>query len=314
VGFALMQQRSRLNVKVAARKLKDIGARCARLWNYDRNYLQALLEAGIKDVLVAVPPGEVSSLYSGGSNGKAKQIAQVLKPFHNKGMRLRVAVGNEPFLGSSDARQLPQAMENMYSALKQELGTTRVKVTVPFFNGIVHGSYPPENGRFASKWVDTIKKVAAFIHRTKSEFTINIYPFFTRKDNPSQISRDLALGKKQNKINGRTYSGLLHQQLAGARAALRRLDSRYAAIPLTVGESGWPSAGHGEATVANARDYTRHVIRVAKSKSLPLDKNLGTVYLFEGFDEQRKSSSRQYENNFGIMKESGQLKYTVSLR
>jgi len=238
-------------------------------------------------------------------------------------MRFRVNVGNEPLawweggVGTNGPLLVP-GLQNMQAALQQE-GLLSVTCTVAFFNGIMGTTYPPEAGEFDSQYVSTISGVADFLYQTGSEFNVHIYPWFARVGDPTNVPLDLALGNTQNTINGIYYNGLIHQQIAAARAALNRMNANYASVPISVGESGWPSGGnHAEATVANAEQYTTNVIAATSRQDVPLDPNLGTVYLFEAFDEQGKAAAGHggggstVENNFGIFYESGAAKYSVS--
>jgi len=238
-------------------------------------------------------------------------------------MRFRVNVGNEPLawweggVGTNGPLLVP-GLQNMQAALQQE-GLLSVTCTVAFFNGIMGTTYPPEAGEFDSQYVSTISGVADFLYQTGSEFNVHIYPWFARVGDPTNVPLDLALGNTQNTINGIYYNGLIHQQIAAARAALNRMNANYASVPISVGESGWPSGGnHAEATVANAEQYTTNVIAATSRQDVPLDPNLGTVYLFEAFDEQGKAAAGHggggstVENNFGIFYESGVAKYSVS--
>jgi len=98
VAFSLAFQVTPLDVNVAANTMYATGIRCVRLYSYPSNYLQALWDAGIHDVMVTVPTHELHDLAdtSSGTNAKALEVAQVLKPFYDNGMRFRVNVGNEP--------------------------------------------------------------------------------------------------------------------------------------------------------------------------------------------------------------------------
>mmetsp|Transcript_139003 Transcript_139003/g.432444 ORF Transcript_139003/g.432444 Transcript_139003/m.432444 type:complete len:562 (-) Transcript_139003:90-1775(-) len=312
VGFSLGFMRQKLDPRVAAQRLAAIGVRSVRMWSYSAADLQGLLEAGIRDVLVDVPTGELAWLAADPSHGR--KIAGVLRPFHEQGMRLRVGVGNEPLASwenhDNNGAKLAPAMDRMLAALGEQ-GMHDVTVTVPFFAGVMGLTYPPTEGTFSRQHVAAVRAVAAIIHRTGSEFTVHQYPWFARKAHPGAIPLDLAVSRTGNTIHGRQYTGLLHQQLVAVRAALTQLDDRYQSMPLTVGESGWPSAGHPEATLQNTCDYARNAIRDATRADNPLDPHLRTLYLFEGFDEQNKAvaahggSSRETENNFGLFYESG---------
>lgn len=319
VGFSLYFQQVKLDPSVAVKRLRELGVQCVRLWGYDPVYLKALLDNGIRDVLVNVPTRELKELSS--SFAKAQQVAKTIKPFYDQGMGMRMAVANEPVAAWEDVGAngplLPQALENMIRALK-DAGMPDVTVTVPFDLSTVHDTYPPSKGRFSDTTVEHIRKVAAILWRTGGEFTMQVYPFFGRMSNPKDISLPLALGRQDAVVDGRTYAGLLGLQVAATRAAMIKLDSRYATMPLTIGETGWPTGGHADATVANAKDFINNAIRATKRLDAPLDPYLRTVYLFEAFDEQMKSglhhggTSSTTENNFGLFYESGQLKFPLA--
>ena len=101
-------------------------------------------------------------------------------------------------------------------------------------------------------------------------------------------------------------------QVAAVRAALLRLDPAFtaAALPVVVGETGWPTAGHPDATVRNAATYANNVVR------LGLDGVLG-VHLFEAFDERGKRAlpgtlqDDTEEKNFGLLRAGRTPKYDI---
>mmetsp|Transcript_139000 Transcript_139000/g.432417 ORF Transcript_139000/g.432417 Transcript_139000/m.432417 type:complete len:469 (+) Transcript_139000:831-2237(+) len=312
LGYNTRLMKHRLDPKVAGRKLAEFGVHTVRMWDYEAPLLQGLLEAGIMDVLVNVPLGQVTPLSQGSSI--AKQIVGVLRPFHKQGMKLRVGVGNEPLAGwqgerNPYAQHLAPAMENLLAELHAQ-GMTDVTVAVPFFAGVVGNTYPPSHGAFKDQYKATIAGVAKIIHRTGGEFIIHQYPFFARNDNPRDIHLDFALGETKGHAGGTTYLGLLGQMLAAARAALINLDREYASMPMTIGESGWPSAGHRDASVSNLCTFARHALTEAPD----MDPHLRSFYLFEAFDEGNKAREgsgghhREYENHFGIMTEDGSPK------
>ena len=73
-------------------------------------------------------------------------------------------------------------------------------------------------------------------------------------------------------VDGVPYANMLEVQVAAVRAALLRLDSSLTeeALPIVVGETGWPTAGDPTATPENAAVYVQNA--AASSVSL---------YLFE---------------------------------
>ena len=110
VNFALaLQKRSPpLGVDVAAGLVFSAGFGKAKLFSLDVGYLAALDDAGIKEVMVAAPNFEIDALAN--TDGvRAAAVASLLAPFVlERGMRLTVAIGNEPLapwpVFSGDAR------------------------------------------------------------------------------------------------------------------------------------------------------------------------------------------------------------------
>ena len=106
--------------------------------------------------------------------------------------------------------------------------------------------------------------------------------------------------------------GLLGAQLAAVRAALLKLDatSTEANLPMVVGETGWPTAGHADATVSNAATYINNAAQMG------ID-GLIDMFLFEAFHEPSKTAipgtlqDNPEEKNFGLLEHSGTPKYDV---
>merc|ERR1712003_585777 len=111
--------------------------------------------------------------------------------------------------------------------------------------------------------------------------------------------------------DGKRWRGTFDLIVGAARTALKKLDPSYETMPLTIGESGWPSAGYRDASVDNLCEYARNFFKTAQSTDPPLDPYLRTAYYFEAFDEQKKSrhghggGGAAEENHFGLFYESG---------
>lgn len=315
VGFSLDFQKNPLSLSKATASLKRMGVKCVRLWHYESDYLTALYAVGIRDVLVNVPTKFLPEL-SEWNSPRAKDVAETLKPMYDQGMRFRVAVGNEPLAswegGNTNAKLLLPGMINIHQAC-QELNLTEVKTTVAFYNGIIAKSYPPHIGEFNTTLASTIKEVATFIQKTGGDFVIHLYPFFARMYNSREVTLKSALGEEHH-VDGRTYKGVLGMSLAATRAALIKLDPKFATLPISVGECGWPSAGHEDASVKNEEAFYKHVMRDVDG----MDDNFRSLYLFEAFDEQAKSqqghggTEAKSEDNFGLMTEDGTPKFKLS--
>jgi exo-beta-1,3-glucanase (GH17 family) len=70
---------------------------------------------------------------------------------------------------------------------------------------------------------------------TGSVFSINVYPYFDYVSNKKDISLSFALGSS---------GSLFEAKLRGCRVALDKIGAN--ALPIIVGETGWPSAGGGK--------------------------------------------------------------------
>lgn len=318
VGIGLStkyQSKCGTDPRTAASKLRGMGVSSVRIFDYDKATLQALLDHGIKDVYITVPNDEVGQIAKPNwlTGDKGKLIAETVHSFHKKGMRFIVGVGNEPtapWEKASLSAFLPEALDNLHKALIDLGLAQKVQLSVPFDYGIMHNTYPPQEGRFGGPHLNIAKQTIAKLHETNGVFTINIYPWFAWKNDPN-IYLELALGKTGNAVDGRPYRSLLHQQIVSVRSALVSLRPEYVNMPIVVGETGWPSDSSGGATRDNQCMYAQGVLGSASS----MDANLRTIYLFAGFDESTKSlyghggGHRGEENHFGLFYEAAP-KYT----
>lgn len=231
------------------------------------------------------------------------------------GMTLAVAVGNEPWHHGVDPAVLVAAYTNLRSAVAGAGLAGSVKLTVPFAESILGVSYPPTQGAFAANKVATLQQLATMMRDDGASFTVNLYPFITmvaQRAAEYPIGLDYALGNTGHDAwdhqlqQASHYTGLLDASRAAMRAALLRLDAGFtaAALPIVIGETGWPTAGDAEATPANAATFARYAAASGFE-----------MYLFEAFDEQLKTSqpltTAPYEDHFGLFNEDATLKYTV---
>ena len=190
-----------------------------------------------------------------------------------------------------------------------------VKVTVPTTFEMLQNTYPPADATFGAQYADALRSVCEMLRDDGSFFTINIYPWFSYRTDPSRVPLSLALLTESHTVGGVTYDNLLLMRLAAVRAALLRLDATFtgASLPIVVGETGWPTAGHADATVGNAATYVNNVVR------LGLD-GRADVYLFEAFDgpdEQVGPGTIQgnavQQQNFGLFRGDGEAKFAIPL-
>lgn len=311
VGLNLKQQVNPLSLDFAVRKLASTGVRSARLWDYDSKYLEALDRAGIKEVLVNVPTYQLPDFAAPMSaNHPSHGLTNILKTYHDRGMAFRVGVGNEPFLTpdlfQDNKKYLAIALRNVISSLSSG-GLDDITVTVCFATTMMETSYPPQAGTFRPEMRPVMQDIAELIYQNQGEFSIQPYPYHARRQDPANVPLDLALGENIESIDGRHYNGLLGMMVAASRAALVNLDQKYATIPLSVTETGWPTAGGADASAENQCKFTRNTAATVTRASLPLDPCFRTVFFFEVFDEGLKEGDA-FEQHFGLFTEDGEKK------
>lgn len=283
----------------------------AKMFDYDVELLAALEAAGIKDVVVSVPNVELAGM----TVEYARNIVARLAIYALNGMRITVAVGNEPLGPWNNGAFKPHlinALVNMQRAIDAR-SDFKMKVTIPFYSGVLGTSYPPSRGEFSSEVKDIVIQAARIISSKNSSFFINLYPFFAHQSNPTDVPLEYALLQTKHTVDGVTYSNMLAAQVAAVRAALLREDVNFneANLPIVVGETGWPTAGHASATAENAQKFANAAVSSGIS-----------MYLFEAYDEHKKatgsgSSSGSGEDNaveghWGFFTEAGVPKYTIT--
>lgn len=270
-----------------------------KIFDWKSDLLDALVAAGYVDIVVAVTNWELAAV--GAADGAtASAVVARLAPFVRQGVHITLAVGNEPlapWYNNEFTHLVVPALERLRGALTA-LGYCGIDLTVPFDASILAASYPPQNGAFDPNKQDVVVAVAQLLRGWGSPFFINFYPFFAYQADPVNISLDYALLATPNTVDGVTYPNMLAAFVAAVRSALLRVDPTLTqtALPIVIGETGWPTFGVPAATVANAQRFATNATRAG----IPL-------YLFEAFDEGNKPGD-EVERNFGALTESGEKK------
>ena len=312
VNFALMQQHSPLNPQKAAKMFNEAypNVKHFKTFIYDRKYLNALQNRDATNVLVGVPNEELAII--AGDVNKALEIIDSVKDF---AMQITLAVGTQPLApwwNNQFAPHVVDAFKMLRQAIEQRELKGTIQLTVPFFHGMLSKDYPPQASQFAGEYEETVRTIAQMLKEDGGFFCINIYPWFTYRANQGVISLDYALLKHGHNVGGKYYQNLLMVQIAAVREALLKLDQEFddSKLPLVIGETGWPTAGHKDATVANAATYINNVVDMAQSGAI-------NVFLFEAFDEGRKEALEgtlqveTEEQNFGLVDLSGNPKFNI---
>jgi len=312
LNLALMQQLVPLSPLLAAQRLKATfpTVEHVKLFDYNHDYLTALHAAGFVHVVVSIPNLELPAVARDPT--AAARILEGLAPHVSAGMRLTIAVGNEPlapWYNGAFRDHLVPALTNVQAAMAVRRLEPAVSLTVPFSFGIVGDTYPPDMGAFSPDARDIVLQVARVLANNSWPFFINIYPFAAFR--AQQVSEDFALLQVPHTVSNVTYPNLLAAQIAATRAALLRLDPAFTAatLPLVIGETGWPTAGDSFGTLTRAQTYITNAVAYAASQPL---------YLFEAFDELRKSQDNGAgaagdgtENHWGLLTENGTAKFDL---
>jgi exo-beta-1,3-glucanase (GH17 family) len=117
------------------------------------------------------------------------------------------------------------------------------QVTIPFSGVVLVNTYPVENSVFHPDVIDLMRAVTPTLISTGSKFSINVYPYFDYAYS-TDIPLDFALGRS---------GSLLEAKLRGCRLALDKIGAN--AVPIIVGETGWPSAGGKGIIFFNKRSF-----------------------------------------------------------
>jgi Glycosyl hydrolases family 17 len=230
-----------------------------------------------------------------------------------------ICVGNEPLLSGYNDQYLgvlSRAVNNVYNAL--QANSKKIGVTVPQNFDFMDNSWPPSAGKVKDKYKQAIKDTCSVMKKSGAPFMVNIYPFLTRNSNPTHIPLDYANFTKKTfqfrdpptSPGGLGYYNLFDAMLDALHFALK--DIEYGDLEIVIGESGWPTAGHSEATQTNAETFLKNLIAHCKSgKGTPRRPNKTIqCFAFEMYDEDKKSGPA-FEHYWGVYDGQGKTKFPV---
>ncbi|CAH2042122.1 unnamed protein product [Thlaspi arvense] len=269
---------------------KSNGIGRMRMYAPDGAALNALKGSNIELVL-DVPNANLQSLSADYS--AAVQWVQNNVVAYSSDVKFRyISVGNEVD-PNTDAAQyvnyvLP-AMQNVYKALEAANLQGQIKVSTAAYMGLIGVSYPPANGAFKDNVKSFIQPIISFLVQNNAPLLANIYPYFARIGDQSSVPLDYALFTGQP--NG-AYTNLFDAMLDAFYSAVESEGGSN--VEIVVSESGWPSAGGADASVANAQTYYSNLINHVKGTT-GTPKRPGKAietYLFAMFDEDEKPGLR----------------------
>ncbi|XAR51540.1 Glucan endo-1,3-beta-D-glucosidase [Bertholletia excelsa] len=249
-------------------------------------------------------------------------------PFYPTARIRYIYVGNEIlsyYNGNRSWPYLVPAMNQIDRALKtRNIRSIKVSTTLGMDVLIDEDVFPPSKARFRPDIsMSVMKPMLRFLSRTKSYYSVNLYPYFVWSRSPNNVSLDYALftGKKKNpykdSISGLVYTNLLDQMLDSLIFAMKKLD--FDNVPLYIAETGWPNAGDIDqigANIFNAATYNRNLVR--KVTAIPpagTPARPGEVIptdIFALYNENQKGGPGT-ERHWGLLYPNGSHVYEIDL-
>ncbi|CAO2840663.1 unnamed protein product [Amaranthus hypochondriacus] len=284
-----------------------------KLFDCDPQILQSFANSGIS-LTVTVPNSDLISLTDPPT--AQSWVATYITPYHPQTIIRYIAVGNEVHF-SRDKTLIDNTVKAM-TTLNQALisaNLTEIKITTPHSLAILPPFSSPSSGRFQKGYNSVFFiPMLEFLRQTKSTFMVNPYPYFGF--NSSMI--DFAVFRKNDGVlDKRTrlrYYNMFDYLMDGVYSAMKRVG--YEDVEISVGETGWPSAGDVNEPAANydnAVSYNRNLVKHLRSgKGTPLMPNRTfETYIFALFNENLKPSVS--ERNYGLFRPDFSAVYDVGV-
>ncbi|CAA7025329.1 unnamed protein product [Microthlaspi erraticum] len=285
--------------------LKSQGINRVKIYDTDKNVLNALANSGIK-VVVAIPNELLSSTASDQSFADNWVQTNITKYFPATEIEA-IAVGNEVFVDPRNTPYLVPAMKNIHTSLVKYNLDKSIKISSPIALSALASSYPPSSGSFKPDLIEpVIKPMLDLLRQTSSYLMVNAYPFFAYSANADKISLDYALFRENagniDSGNGLKYNSLFDAQIDAVFAAMSAVG--FDGVKVMVTETGWPSAGDENeigASDSNAAAYNGGLVkRVLTGNGTPLrPRDPLNVFLFALFNENQKPGPTS-ERNYGL--------------
>ncbi|KAG8377687.1 hypothetical protein BUALT_Bualt08G0058700 [Buddleja alternifolia] len=282
-----------------------------RIYDPDQPTLQALSGSNI-ELILDVPNPDLENLASNQANANT-WVQNNVQNYPNVRFRY-IAVGNEVSPVRPETSQyvnfvLP-ALQNIYNAISAASLGNQIKVSTAVDTRVLGNAYPPADGVFRSDVNDYLNPIIGFLANTDAPLLVNIYPYFSYIDDPSNIPLEYALFTSDGIVvpGGVRYQNLFYATLDAMYAALEK--SGGSNVVIVVSESGWPSAGFPVATVENSRLYNTNLLQRVRDGTPKRPGRAIETYVFSMLDEDQKSP--EIEKNFGIFLANGQPKYPIS--
>ncbi|XP_039123123.1 glucan endo-1,3-beta-glucosidase-like [Dioscorea cayenensis subsp. rotundata] len=284
-----------------------------RLFNTDAPTLQAFKGSGI-ELMIGVPNENLTYIANGGVEAAANWLKTNIFDNVPANQVNYIAVGNEVLLRDTFyAESIVPAMKNLHQALKNQNLDKKIKLSSPQASSVVGSSSPPSSAAFTEAALPVIRPLLAFLKETGAPLMVNTYPYFAYASDPKNVPLSFTLFSSDAppvQDNGITYTNMFEASLDAFVVAMEK--EGYTDIPLTVTETGWPTAGGVGAEPTKAGVYNNNVIMQAlagkgtpKRPKIPVE-----VYLFDLLDENLKEGP-EFEKHFGIFNLDGSTAFSV---
>jgi hypothetical protein len=161
----------------------------AKVFDYDRGLLDALVAGGVREVVVGIPNVELHNLAL--SRSHADRLVLLMQP--HRDLISFVAVGNEPLAlwwGGEFESELPAALGNVEAALRARDWQARATVTMQA--DILVDTWPPSRARFDPEQTVLTRSVLPKLEASGAPLFVNLYPYLAWRAAEGAISLDFA--------------------------------------------------------------------------------------------------------------------------
>ena len=305
---------------VAAIQAMKIGR--VKVFEPDAGIFGALANTGL-EVVVMIPNDQIVAVGASAAAGDS-WIQQNIAPYYPATNFVVILVGNEIFSGTTYQSVWPSlvpAIQNLQASLVTRGWSGQIKVSTAVALDVLSASYPPSAGTFRTDIAGPVlQPLLSFLTTTSSYLFVNVYPFLAYESDTS-ISLAYALFADTTSVEvvdgGLTYTNLMDAQLDAVNAAAVKLG--FPTLRLSIGETGWPSAGDADqpgATIANAATYNRRLVdKMLSTTQIGTPARPGVfipTYIFALFNEDQKPGPTS-ERNWGLLYPNLTAVYTIDL-
>ncbi|MBA0758389.1 hypothetical protein Gotri_021394, partial [Gossypium trilobum] len=281
--------------KQSVKLIQSLGAKRVKIYDANHDILNALKGTNLQVCIMV--PNEIINNISTSQKLADSWVETNVVPFYSTTKIRYLLVGNEVISGSPKDiwPNIVPAMRKIKKSLKTH-GLDKIKVST-------------------SMAMD-------FLHRTKSFYFLDVYPYFAWVMDPKNINLEYALFESRtikytDPLSNLTYTNLFDQMVDSVVFAMKRLG--YPDIRIWIAETGWPNAGDIDqigANIYNAATYNRNVVKKLTAKPpIGTPARPGWVIpslIFALYNENQKPGPGT-ERHFGLLYPNGTKIYGIDL-